>query len=52
MPKVIEVDILQQELDQKLPHWLSPQEKDKDKLRAKMDQKRANWLAEKKAKSH
>ena len=45
-PEKIEIDILQMELDKKLPHWLDPSQKNPEKFQAIRDRNRARWLAE------
>jgi hypothetical protein len=49
-PDVEHIDILQMELDQKLPYWLDPSQKNPEKMAAIRDKHRAKWLADQKAK--
>lgn len=45
-PDVEYIDILQMELDEKLPYWLDPREKNPDEAEAIRAKNRAKWLAE------
>ena len=47
----IEIDILQMELEQKLPHWLDWTQQNPDKVKAIREKNRAKWLAEQKKKN-
>jgi len=38
------IDILQMELDQKLPHWLDPRQRYSDKYDAILEQARQEWI--------
>lgn len=46
----IKIDLLQMELEQKLPHWLDPQQKNPERFDEIRARNRAKWLAEQKAK--
>lgn len=50
MAKVEEIDILQMELDKKLPHWLDPYERDPQMVEDIRERNRAKWAAEQKTK--
>ena len=45
-PGVEHIDILQMELDQKLPYWLDPSQKNPEKADAIRKKHRDKWLAE------
>ena len=45
-PGVEYIDILQMELDQNLPYWLHPSQKNPEKADAIRKKHRDNWLAE------
>jgi hypothetical protein len=49
MPARDGIDILQLELDGKLPHWLNPQQKNFEQMEAIRRKHRAKWLAEQEA---
>ena len=49
MPACDGIDILQLELDGKLPHWLNPQQKNFEQMEAIRRKHRAKWLAEQEA---
>lgn len=49
-PPKLKIDILAMELEQKLPHWLSPSEKNPEAFEAIRRKHRDKWLAEQKKK--
>jgi hypothetical protein len=47
-PEILEIDILQTELEKKLPHWLDPTQRYPEKFDQIRNRNRARWLAEQK----